>query len=110
MPRPRQTIIRDHQLNLSLTLAEYETLVRRADAAGVRPGAYARAVLLGSALRIEQGATTTKADRLVLHHWQRCGANLNQLTRRFHGLGQIAPDELGAVLADLRRLIDEAAR
>jgi len=110
MPRPRQTVSRDHQLNLSLTLAEHELLARRAEGAGLRLAAYAREVLLGAPSGILQGQVVSAAERLMLSQWQRCGANLNQLTRRFHSLGQIEPDDLAMTLAELRRLLDEASR
>ncbi len=46
MGRPRKSEPRDRQLNLSLTAAELEGINRRAEAVGMRPVHFGRAILL----------------------------------------------------------------
>ena len=46
MGRPRKSEPRDQQLNLSLTASELESIKRRAQAVGMRPVHFGRALLL----------------------------------------------------------------
>jgi hypothetical protein len=46
MGRPKASNLRDVQLKLNLTAAEYECIVRRADAIGMRPVYFSRALVL----------------------------------------------------------------
>jgi hypothetical protein len=63
--RPKVSHLRDMQLKLNLTAAEYEYVVRRARAVGMRPTHYSRAVVLDedSPLRIDRQAPSN-AERL----------------------------------------------
>jgi hypothetical protein len=82
MGRPRTTEPRDRQLNLGLTAAEYESVVRRAAALGTRPVHFGCAVLLGrsgGAMNKQEPADNT--SRLLHAQLVRLGNNLNQMVR-----------------------------
>ena len=90
---------RCHQLNLSLTESELFDIKRRAEALGMRPVHFSRAVLLdGTAAVVIQSDTFTPA--LV-----RLGNNLNQLVRKLHETGLALPTDLVPLLQDIRVLI-----
>ncbi len=105
MPRQKQLVTRDHQQKLSFTGAEHEVLQRRADQAGMRLFAYARAVLLNEEVRQAVTVSLSTHDRLVYHQWIRVGSNLNQLARRLNALESVSADEIAAVMRELRELI-----
>jgi len=107
MARPRKTEPRDRQFNLSLTAAEYEGIARRAEALGMRPVHFGRAVLLDNP-RSSRGAPLTQSDngwRLIQLQLSRLGNNLNQLVRRLHQTGEALPPDLEPLLKDIRGLI-----
>jgi hypothetical protein len=108
MPRLKQLVTRDHQLNVSLTLAEREVLQRRADAVGLRLAIYARAVLLGEEVRRETVILPSSSDRLVYQQWVRAGSNLNQIARRLNALGDVSASEVDLALRNIRELIARA--
>ena len=108
MARPKQLVTRDHQLNLSLTRAEYEVVRRRADAAGLRLVAYARVVLLHEEVHREGTVAVSTYDRLVYQQWARVGSNLNQVARQLNSLDSVAAPEVEAVLREIRDLIGRA--
>ncbi|GLR86535.1 plasmid mobilization protein [Bradyrhizobium iriomotense] len=106
MGRPRKTEPRDRQFNLSLTATEYESIVRRATALGMRPIHFGRAILL----RVDGGAVSKPqpADngaRLVALQLSRLGNNLNQLLQYLHTTGDPVPADLEPLLNDIRNLI-----
>ena len=106
MGRPRTSEPRDRQLNLSLTATEYESVVRRAEALGMRPVHFGRAVLLGrggGATSRQQPADNT--SRLLHAQLVRLGNNLNQMVRHLHQTGDPLPADLEPLLNDIRRLI-----
>jgi hypothetical protein len=106
MSRPRKSEPRDRQLNLSLTAAEYESLVRRAEAVGMRPVHFGRALLLG-----QRGAPVSKSEpannvsRLIHAQLVRLGNNLNQMVRHLDQTGDPLPADLEPLLNDIRGII-----
>jgi Mobilization protein NikA len=110
MGRPRKTEPRDRQLNVSLTAIEYESLVRRAEAVGMRPAHFGRAVLLGgSRASVGKSEPTSNLPRLVHAQIVRLGNNLNQMVRHLHQTGDPLPPDLEPLLNDIRRLIARGA-
>jgi hypothetical protein len=109
MARPKQTSVRDRQLNIGLTDGEYQAIAARAHALGMRPVAYGRAMMLDA--RIAPAAAVDaphRHERLVLLELQRLGNNLNQLVRRLHITGSTPPADLGPLLADVRAILSRA--
>lgn len=106
MGRPRKTEPRDRQLNLSLTAGELENIRRRAEAVGMRPVHFGRAVLLESGRKPAASATRDgNPDRLVYVQLQRLGNNLNQLVRHLHATGEPLPADLEPLLRDIRQTL-----
>jgi Bacterial mobilisation protein (MobC) len=111
MGRPKASNLRDVQLKLNLTAAEYECIVRRADAIGMRPVYFSRALVLGTNVTpapYEQALS--KIERLNYHALARLGNNLNQMVRRMHQTGEPAPADLEPLLMDIRQIINRAAK
>jgi hypothetical protein len=110
MGRPRISEPRDRQLNLSLTATEYESVVRRAEALGMRPVHFGRTVLLG-----QNSASPSKTEpasnisRLLHAQLVRLGNNLNQMVRHLHQTGDPLPADLEPLLTDIRRIIARGA-
>ena len=87
MGRPKVSNLRDMQLKLNLTAAEYECVVRRARAVGMRPTHFSRAlVLTKDAAPAFDPHKPSNVERLGYLALSRLGNNLNQMVRR------IAPD------------------
>ena len=105
MARPKQPVTRDHQLNLSLTCAEYKLLQTRADAVGLRLTAYARSVLLQQEVQRQAISAASRYDRLVYQQWARVGSNLNQVARQLNSFAGVSAQDVEAVLSDIRALI-----
>jgi hypothetical protein len=111
MGRPKATETRSYQLNLSLTMREWETVRQRAQALGMRPAHFGRAVLLDQ----ERTPTTlprleSQFDRLVYGALSRLGNNLNQLLRHLHQTGDPIPPDLEPLLRDIRHIIERRVR
>ena len=106
MARPRKSETRDRQLNLSLTATEYENIVKRANALGMRPVHFGRTVLLGTD-RVSERAreTTNPGTRLILAQLARLGNNLNQMVRHLHQTGDPLPADLEPLLNDIRQIV-----
>jgi hypothetical protein len=106
MGRPTTFEPRSRQLNLSLTDGELETIRRRAQALGMRPVHFGRAVLLGQdhkpAVRREPENNT---ERLIYGQLVRLGNNLNQMVRHLHQTGDPLPRDLEPLLKDIRAII-----
>jgi hypothetical protein len=107
MGRPKRTEARTKQLNLSLTMREWEGIRQRAQVLGMRPAHFGRAVLL------DQERTPTAVpqpesqfDRLVYGALSRLGNNLNQLLRHLHQTGEPPPPDLEPLLTDIRHIIE----
>jgi hypothetical protein len=106
MGRPRTSEPRDRQLNLSLTTTEYESVVRRAKALGMRPVHFGRAVLLGrGGVAVSKHEPADNTSRLLHAQLVRLGNNLNQMVRHLHQTGDPLPADLEPLLMDIRRII-----
>jgi hypothetical protein len=106
MGRPRKSEPRRQQLNLSLTDSELESIRRRAEAVGMRPVHFGRALLLD---QNRKPATKGEADnnllRLTYGQIVRLGNNLNQMVRHLHQTGDPLPADLEPLLTDIRQII-----
>lgn len=108
MARPRKTEPRDRQLNLSLTGAEYESIAKRAEALGMRPVHFGRALVLNTdAMRIPsiKQKSPSNIERLNYSALVRLGNNLNQMMRHLHQTGDPLPADLEPLLKDIRQII-----
>jgi len=111
MGRPRKSEPRYRQLNLSLTDSELESIRQRAQAVGMRPVHFGRAVLLDPARKL---APTTEAKnnvaQLLYGQLLRLGNNLNQMVRHLHRTGDPLPADLEPLLKDIREIISRVPR
>ena len=106
MARPRKSDPRDRQLNLSLSATEYESIVRRANALGMRPVHFGRAVLLAEKkLPAVKNTQESGMSRLIYVQLSRLGNNLNQMVRHLHQTGDPPPADLEPLLTDIRKII-----
>ena len=111
MSRPKKAEPRCKQLNLSLTAAELESVRLRAEAVGMRPVHFGRALLLDPERKLAGTATPGgNLVRLVYGQLVRLGNNLNQMVRHLHRTGDPLPPDLEPLLADIRRLIQRLPR
>jgi hypothetical protein len=107
MTRPRTSEPRDKQLNLSLTESELESIRRRAEAVGMRPVHFGRAVILDEKHKIisEKKEIASNLEGLIYAQLVRLGNNLNQLVRHLHRTGEPLPTDLTPLLTDIRQII-----
>jgi hypothetical protein len=112
MTRPRTSEPRDKQLNLSLTTSELESIKRRAEAVGMRPVHFGRAILLDENRQIisEKREIVSNMEGLIYAQLVRLGNNLNQLVRHLHRTGEPLPADLTALLNDIRQIIARGCR
>lgn len=111
MGRPRNFQTRDHQLNISLTAAEYEVLHRRAYQQGSRLVDYVRSVLFfepvaASAPNLPDAPVATRADHMIYVQLKRLGNNLNQIARQLNMTGDAPPRDLYLLLRDIRAVLN----
>jgi hypothetical protein len=106
MGRPTKSEPRYRQLNLSLTASELESITRRAEAVGMRPVHFGRAVLLAQHhTAAPPSGYENNAVRLVYNQLVRLGNNLNQMVRHLHRTGEPLPADLEPLLKDIRQII-----
>lgn len=106
MPRNRRPGSRCHQLNLSLTVDELSDIKRRAEALGMRPVHFGRAVLLNGAVTVGIEAEAVSPGLRLIHiQLVRLGNNLNQAVRKLNELGHPLPTDLEPLLQDIRSMI-----
>lgn len=106
MGRPRKTEPRDRQFNLSLTASELDGIRRRAEAVGMRPAHFGRALLLDPTRKPTARADSDgNIDRLIYGQLVRLGNNLNQMVRHLHATGDPLPADLEPLLRDIRQII-----
>lgn len=107
MGRPNKSEPRSEQLNLSFTVSELESIKRRAQALGMRPVHFGRAVLLSrdpdAVIARESGGNL---EKLIYEQLSRLGNNLNQLMRHLHRTGDPLPPDLEPLLKDIRQIIE----
>lgn len=104
MARSRLSELRDRQFNISLTATEYDSILRRATALGLRPVQLGRALLFDTKTVVTgvREKTPNSALRLEI---SRLGNLLNQLVRHLHRTGDPLPADLEPLLRDIRRLL-----
>jgi hypothetical protein len=106
MGRPKKFELRDRQLNLSLTAAEFEGFVQRASAVGMRPVHFGRALLFhAKSENTANPRTPSNIEKLNYSALVRLGNNLNQMMRHLHQTGDPVPADLEPLLIDIRRII-----
>ena len=106
MGRPGKFERREKQLNVKLTPREFDWALKRAVAARMKLAEFGRMqVLADRPLRSQTASGGEQLAPLLMAQISRVGNNLNQIARRFHQLGLVAPPELGEVLSELRALI-----
>jgi len=107
MGRPNKSEPRCKQLNLSLTASELESISGRAQALGMRPVHFGRALLLDQnrALTIKREPDNSNMERLIYGQLVRLGNNLNQMVRHLHRTGDPLPPDLEPLLKDIRQII-----
>src|SRR5258707_432539 len=106
MGRPTKSEPRCAQLNLSLTASELANIKRRAEAVGMRPVHFGRALLLDQEREISTGRQPARnVERLIYTQLGRLGNNLNQLIRHLHTTGDPLPRDLELLLKDIRQII-----
>jgi hypothetical protein len=110
MGRPTKTEPRTKQLNLSLTVSEFERVRERAQSVGMRPVHFGRALVLDERTKLSSISNAeSPLNRLFYTQLSRLGNNLNQLVRHVHRYGGSPPPELEALLRDIRRLLTRRA-
>jgi Mobilization protein NikA len=111
MGRPRKSEPRDRRLNLSLTASELESIKRRAEAIGMRPVHFGRAVLLNSTRGpVPKTAGDNSANKLIYNQLIRLGNLLNQMVRHLHSTSDPLPADLEPLLKDIRQIIAKVPR
>jgi hypothetical protein len=111
MGRPKISTVRDMQLKLNLTAAEYECVVHRAKAVAMRPSHYARMLMLGKRVApAPSPRTPSNIERLNYQALCRVGNNLNQMMRHLHQTGEPASADLEPLLRDIREILNRGIK
>jgi len=111
MPRPIKTEPRIKQFNLSLTASELESIRQRAQAVGMRPVHFGRALLLDQNRKpASKRETESNIARLIYGQLVRLGNNLNQLVCHLHTTGDPLPADLEPLLKDILQIIARVPR
>ena len=110
MGRPKTNEPRTHQLNLSFTANEIESIRNRALALGLRPAHFGRILLLNKdSVQAKRAGQPNAIHRQVQYQLCRLGANLNQMLKRMHAFSEPVPPDLEPLLIDIRQLIAKLA-
>lgn len=110
MGRPKISNVRDMQLKLNLTATEYECLVRRASAVGMRPSHFGRSLLSRNVAHAPPTRGPSNNERLNYLALSRLGNNLNQMIRHMYRTGERAPADLEPLLAEIRQIMDRTVK
>jgi hypothetical protein len=106
MGRPKKSEPRCEQLNLRLTPSELASIKRRAEAVGMRPVHFGRALLLSQGGKVAATAVpASNIDRMIYGQLVRLGNNLNQMLRHLHRTGDPLPADLEPLLTDIRQIM-----
>lgn len=106
MARPRKSEPRSEQLNVSLTQSELASIKRRAEAVGMRPVHFGRALMLNPAGKVAvKMEPASNRDRMIYGQLIRLGNNLNQMLRHLHRTGDPPPADLEPLLNDIRQIV-----
>jgi hypothetical protein len=107
MARLKKSESRCEQLNFHLTPSELENIKRRAEAVGMRPIHFGRALLLDQGRRpAVKHEREGNLNQLIYGQLVRLGNNLNQMVRHLHQTGDPLPPDLEPLLKDIRQIID----
>lgn len=93
------------QLKLNFTADELADVKSRAEALGMRPVHFGRAVLLAGGHLAIQPERASSATGKILVQLSRLGNNLNQMVRHLHMTGDPLPADLEPLLADIRAIL-----
>jgi hypothetical protein len=104
MGRPKVHEVRSMQLKLNLTAKEYEGLVRRAEAVGMRLTHFSRAIVVSTDASAPREKISDNTEKLIYLALMRVGNNLNQMMRYLHRTGEPVPADLGPLLSDIRQI------
>lgn len=111
MGRPIKSEPRSKQLNLSLTASELDSIQQRAQAIGMRPVHFGRALLLDPSRKLTvRSEADNNIGRLIYGQLVRLGNNLNQMVRHLHRTGDPLPADLEPLLGDIRQTIARLPR
>jgi Bacterial mobilisation protein (MobC) len=106
MGRPRKSEPRSRQLNIGLTDSELDSITRRAEAVGMRPVHFGRALLLDQNRKPSaKGEASNNIAYLTYGQLVRLGNNLNQMVRHLHQTGDPLPADLEPLLTDIHEII-----
>jgi Bacterial mobilisation protein (MobC) len=106
MGRPKKSETRSRQLNIGLTDSELDSIRRRAEAVGMRPVHFGRALLLDPSRKPStKGEASNNIAHLTYGQLVRLGNNLNQMVRHLHQTGDPLPADLEPLLADIHQII-----
>lgn len=110
MGRPPEQSRRDRQLNIGLSQAEYELIALKAAAAEMRLVDYGRLMLLREDASVAAPeAPVAQIDRLAYEQLKRLGNNLNQIARHLNATKGHVPENLTALLRDIRIVLNRGA-
>jgi hypothetical protein len=89
-----------------------EAICLRAEAVGMRPVHFGRAILLDEVRSVpkQPSASGGNLERLIYDQLSRLGNNLNQMVRHLHRTGDPVPADLEPLLADIRQIISRGRR
>ena len=93
------------QLKLNFTADELASIKSRAEALGMRPVHFGRAVLLAGGHLVIQTERASSATGKILVQLSLLGHNLNQLVRHLHMTNDPLPADLEPLLADIRAIL-----
>ncbi len=108
MARPRLHEKRDQQLNLKLTRREMAWVRAAAEVANMQPVDFGRARLLADAPMFAKPDPWAQEQTLLRVQLARLGNNLNQIARIMHANGGVPPQELTALLRDIRAVFNRS--
>lgn len=106
MSRPKTSEPRCEQLNISLTESEFASIKRRAEAVGMRPVHFSRALLLDQGGKVAaRREPAGHLNQLIYGQLVRIGNNLNQMVRHLNRTGDPLPADLDPLLKDIRQIM-----
>lgn len=124
MSRPPSPDPRTEKVQFRASVAEIVMYEKAAEKAQMRLGDYARAVMKSAARTQKKSTPPTPSkprrraaratieplslDAKSYHQIRMLGVNLNQIAHRLNTFDMPAPPELGALLADIRRVLADS--
>ncbi len=108
MARPTKTEKRDQQLNLKFTPREMAWVRAEAEVARMLRADFGRARVLVDAPMVVRYDLWSQERTLLRIDLARLGNNLNQIARVMHANGGVPPDELVALLSEIRAALNRS--